>query len=36
MQRRALYELEAAEQEYQGHIALERARQATHSPACCR
>ena len=27
--RRALYELEAAEQEYQGHIALERARQAT-------
>ncbi|KAI0268402.1 hypothetical protein BGY98DRAFT_353246 [Russula aff. rugulosa BPL654] len=27
--RRALYELEAAEQEYQAHIALERARQAT-------
>jgi hypothetical protein len=26
--RRALYELEAAEREYQGHIALERARQA--------
>ena len=26
--RRALYELEAAEQEYQGHMALERARQA--------
>ena len=27
--RRALYELEAAEQEYQAHVALERARQAT-------